>query len=497
VAYIKGYFTDGTRFVYLFTEPLLCLKTMQRFQKEFRMANAVGTQVEDKEQTQDTAAPRIPHIEPAGGTGTLEAAVKREPNPVRKFFKVLGPGLITGASDDDPSGIGTYAVAGASLGFSTLWTALVTFPLMAAVQFICAKVGMVSGMGLARVLRQHYSRTLLYPVVFGLVIANTINAGADIGAIAAALNLLVPIPIIVMIVPITLLILALQIWCSYRTIARIFKWLTLALFAYIGSAFFARPNIVEVLKGTFIPTFSFDTTFLSTLVAILGTTISPYLFFWQASQEVEEEISMGRRTLKARRGATDAELKYAAWDVNTGMLFSNVVMYFIILATAATLFKAGKTDIQSATDAAQALRPLVGDGASILLALGLIGAGLLAVPILTGSGAYAVAEAFGGRHGFDLKPGRAKLFYAVIAASTLIGMLINFVGINPISALFWTAVINGLLAPPLLIVIMLIANNKEVMGKRVNGRVANFLGWLTTAVMFAAAIGLVLTWGSQ
>jgi NRAMP (natural resistance-associated macrophage protein)-like metal ion transporter len=410
-------------------------------------------------------------------------------------LKILGPGLITGASDDDPSGIGTYAVAGASLGFSTLWTALATFPMMTAVQFVCAKVGMVTGMGLARVLRLHYSKALLYPVVAGLTIANTINAGVDIGAIAAALNLLVPIPATAMIVPIALIILALQVWGSYRLIANTFKWLTLALFAYVGSAFFAHPDLREVLRGTFIPTLSLDAKFLSTLVAILGTTISPYLFFWQASQEVEEEISMGRRTLKARQGATREELTYAGLDVTTGMLFSNVVMYFIMLATAATLFKAGKTDIQSAAEAAQALRPLAGDAASFLLALGLIGAGFLAVPVLTGSSAYAVAQALGWKHSLDEKPRRAKLFYGMIIVSTLIGVLVNFVGINPIRALFWTAVINGFLAPPLLVVIMLIANNRKIMGERVNGFWTNVGGWVTTAVMFAAAIALVLVWG--
>lgn len=425
----------------------------------------------------------------------MEAAVEREKNPLKKFLEILGPGFITGASDDDPSGIGTYATAGASLGFGALWTALITFPLMTAAQYICGKVGMVSGMGLAGVLRRHYSRWLLYPAVLALIVANTINAGADIGAIAAAVNLLIPIPITAMIIPITLIILAVQVWGSYRLIEQTFKWLTLALFAYIGSAFFARPNLAEVLKGTFIPSFSFDHTFLTTLVAILGTTISPYLFFWQANQEVEEEISMGRIRLLQRKGATDKELKYEAWDTSIGMFFSNVVMYFIILATAATLFKAGKTDIKSATDAAQALRPLAGDASSILLALGLIGAGFLGVPILTGSAAYAVAETFGWRHSLDDKPRRAKAFYAVIGASTLIGMLINFLGINPIDALFWTAVINGFLAPPLLVLIILIANNKKVMGKRVNGRITNILGWLTTAIMFAAAVALAVTWG--
>ncbi len=441
-----------------------------------------------------SAGPARSHSNARRSKAALETAVKTEPNPFIRFFKILGPGLITGASDDDPSGIGTYAVAGASLGFATLWTALFTFPLMAAVQFICAKIGMVCGMGLAGVLRRHYSRPLLYIAVTGLVIANTINAGADMGAIAAAINLLIPVPVALMIVPVALSMLALQVWGSYRLIANIFKWLTLALFAYIGAAFFAKPNLTEVLRATLIPTFHFDAQFLATIVAILGTTISPYLFFWQANQEVEEEISMGRRTLQQREGATKDELKYAAWDVNTGMLFSNVVMYFIILATAATLFKTGKTNIQSATDAAQALRPLAGNGAYFLLAIGLIGAGFLAVPILTGSSAYAVAESFGGKHGFGKKPHRAKLFYGVIAASTLVGMLINFLGINPIRALFWTAVINGFLAPPLLIVIMLIANNKQVMGEQINGRWMNILGWTTTLLMFAAAVGLVLTW---
>ena len=446
-----------------------------------------------RKKKREAEARRAPSEQAEGASSSKK---EKKPGPFRRFLALLGPGLITGASDDDPSGIGTYSMAGASLGFSTLWMALFTFPLMAAVQFICAKIGMVTGTGLARVLRKHYSKALLYPVVISLVIANTINAGVDLGAIAAALNLFVPLPITLMVVPIALIILALQIWCSYELIEKTFKWLTLALFAYVGSAFFARPDLHEVLSGTFIPTFSFDSKFLAMAVAILGTTISPYLFFWQASQEVEEEIRMGRRTLNKRRGATDKELRDAEVDVNTGMFFSNIVMYFIILATAATLFKAGKTNIQSATEAAQALSPLAGRGASILLALGLIGAGFLAVPILTGACAYAVAETLGKRYGLNQKPRRAKLFYGVIALSTLVGMLVNFLGINPITALFWTAVINGLLAPPLLVIIMLIANNRKIMGQRVNGLWANILGWATTLIMFAAAIGLLLTWNS-
>ena len=270
----------------------------------------------------------IPHSAPAAGTGSLEAAIETS-SGIKRFLLILGPGFITGASDDDPSGIGTYAMAGAALGYRTLWMALFTFPLMVAVQFICAKIGMVTGKGLAGVLRQHYSKTLLYPAVLGLVIANTINAAADLGAIAAAINLIVPIRIVYFVLPVTLGILVIQIFCSYRTIANVFKWLTLALLAYIGSSFFAHPHAIDVLRGTFIPGFSLDGRSLSIIVAILGTTISPYLFFWQSNQEVEEQIEMGRTTLKQRKGATDNELKYAAWDVATGMFFSNTVMYHL------------------------------------------------------------------------------------------------------------------------------------------------------------------------
>lgn len=419
---------------------------------------------------------------------------KRERNPLKRFFGMLGPGVITGASDDDPSGIGTYTAAGASLGFSTLWTAIVTFPLMIAVQFTCARIGMVSGQGLAGVLRQFYSRKWLYPAVLGVVVANTINAGADIGAIAEAIRLVVPVPRAIVIVSIALMIVALQIYGSYRLIQKIFKWLALTLFSYIGAAFLAKPHWGEVLKATFVPSFHMDNKYLMTIVAILGTTISPYLFFWQTSEEVEDEKSLGRDTVEKRIGATKAELKYAEWDTVIGMAFCNVVFYFVILASAATLHVAGKTDIQSATEAAQALRPLAGNGATLLFALGLIGAGFLAVPVLTGSSAYAVSEAFGWRSGLDEKPKDARRFYTVIAVSTLVGMLINFLGINPIKALFWTAVLNGLIAPPLLLVIMLVANNRDVMGENVNGRAANIGGWAATVVMFAAAIGLLLTW---
>jgi NRAMP (natural resistance-associated macrophage protein)-like metal ion transporter len=418
------------------------------------------------------------------------------PNPIRRLFQILGPGLITGASDDDPSGIGTYALAGASLGYAPLWLALLTFPLMAAVQFICAKIGMVTGVGLAGVLRRHYPRGVLYSVVLTLLVANTINAGVDIGAIAAGAGLLIPIPFAILVVTTTVTILVLQVWGSYRLIVGIFKWLTLALFAYIGSSFFARPDWSAVLRGTLLPTLRWDAEFLAMLVAILGTTISPYLFFWQASQEAEEMALCHRQTWRRRGGASATELRCAAWDTNIGMFLSNVVMFFIILGTAATLHEAGQTNIGSAAEAAEALRPLAGDAATVLLALGLVGAGFLAVPVLTTSAASEVCEAFDWRQGLDERPGRAGKFYALIAGSTLVGMLINFVGLNPVTALFWTAVLNGLLTPPLLLIIMLIANNRHVMGKRVNGLGVTVLRWLTTVTMFAAAAGLLLI-GSQ
>jgi NRAMP (natural resistance-associated macrophage protein)-like metal ion transporter len=424
----------------------------------------------------------------------LKEKAGKKPHALKHFLAILGPGLVTGASDDDPSGIGAYATAGAQLGYTPLWTALVTFPLMASVQFVCAKIGLVSGRGLAGVLAKHYPRSLLYTAVLGMMAANTINAGADILAIAAGINLLIPVPVTVMLMPIALMILGLQVWGSYRLIANAFKWLTLSLFAYIGAAFLAHPNWNEVLRGTFVPTVQFDRQFLATIVAVLGTTISPYLFFWQASQEVEEEISKGRKSLWRRQSATHEELRYAFWDVNVGMLFSNVVMYFIILASAATLHHAGKANIATAADAAEALRPLAGNAATILMALGLIGTGLLAVPILTGSAAYAVCESFGWTCSLDAKPGKAKEFYLVLGAATLAGLLIDFIGISPMAALFWTAVLNGFLAPPLLVVVMLISNNRKVMGTRVNTAWENILGWTTTVLMFGAAVALVLTW---
>ncbi|MFN8593882.1 MAG: divalent metal cation transporter [Thermomicrobiales bacterium] len=413
----------------------------------------------------------------------------------RQIVHDLGPGLVTGAADDDPSGIGTYAVAGAGFGYALLWLAPVALPLVAAVQFTCARVGLVGGMGLAAILRRHYPRWLLYPAVALLFIANTVNAGADIGAIAAAIDLLapLPVPVGVLVVPIALLLFALQALGSYRLLAQVFKWTTLVLFAYVGAGILARPDWGEVLHATLIPSFRFDRDWLATVVALLGTTISPYLFFWQTTQEVEEETHLGRIDEASRRGATRGELRVAMIDTDVGMLLAVVVMYFAMLATGATLHQTGQTEVTSAAAAAEALRPLAGDAASLLFAVGLIGTGVLAVPILTGSAAYAIAEAFGWKSGLDEGPRTAPGFYAVTAAAMVAGLGIEFIGIDPITALYWAAVLNGVLAPPLLILILLAANNSAVMGEQRNGWRLNLLGGVTAVVMSAAAIGLLLT----
>jgi Mn2+/Fe2+ NRAMP family transporter len=326
-----------------------------------------------------------------------------------------------------------------------------------------------------------------------VVVANTLNAGADIGAIAAALNLLVPVPAIVYVIPVGLGVVALQLLGSYQLIARVFKWLALALLAYVGAALLTHPDVGSVLAGSLVPTIRLDPAFIGILVALLGTTISPYLFFWKASQEVDEQILMGRRRLWQRKGASRTELRYTLWDTVAGMVFSEIVAYFIILSAGATLFASGQHDVASATEAAQALRPLAGNFATVLFAVGLIGAGVLAVPVLTGSAAYAAAEAFGWRSGLNHRPSAAPEFYAVIAAATVIGMGINFIGLNPITALVIVAVINGMLAAPLVIVMMLVSNDRKVMGERTNGRLLNATGWVTAALISLAAVALIVT----
>jgi NRAMP (natural resistance-associated macrophage protein)-like metal ion transporter len=424
---------------------------------------------------------------------TRAEEVAEEPHPIKKAVKLLGPGFITGAADDDPSGIGTYAVAGASLGLATLWTAVLTFPFMTAVQNICSRMGLVSGTGLAGILKEHYPRWVLYPAVALVFVANVVNIGADLGAIADAAGIIVGTPIPWLVIPIALGLLAVQIFAGYKQIERIFKFLTLALFAYVIDVFLVHPPLGETLRATLVPTMSFDKNYVATLVAILGTTISPYLFFWQTSHEVEEEKAAGKKTREERRGASRFEIRIATIDVTVGMLFSNLVMYFIILATALTLHANGKTDISTGADAAEALKPLAGDLAGLIFAVGMIGTGLLAVPVLAGASAYAVSETFGWASGLDEHWQRARPFYGVLALATIVGLVIPFTGIKPIDALFFTSIVNGVAAPFLLVVIMLAARNKKVMGKQTIGPVLTALGWIVTVAMFAALVGLALT----
>jgi NRAMP (natural resistance-associated macrophage protein)-like metal ion transporter len=407
----------------------------------------------------------------------------------KRFFANLGPGLITGAADDDPSGISTYSVVGAAFGYLPLWTALFSFPLMAAVQFMCARLGLVTGLGLAGVIRRRYPPWVLWGACALLIVANVINIGADLGGMAEATTMVIHVPATVMVPVYGVAIVFLLVWSSYRTSARIFKWMTLVLLAYVLTAFVADVDWRLALRATLIPHLQWSREFFSALVAILGTTISPYLFFWQAAQEVEEERAMGRN-LAQRRGATPEELKTCRADVMTGMFASNAIMYFIIVTTAATLHAHGTTSIGTAREAADALRPLAGAGAYWLFTLGLIGTGLLAVPVLAGSCAYAIAEAAAWRGSLDRRPHQARKFYLVLVAAIALGMGLNYAGFDAIKLLFTTAVINGVLAPPLILIVLLLTGDRQVMGDAVNSRVLAGLGWITFAVMTAAAVGL-------
>ena len=411
-----------------------------------------------------------------------------------RFFANLGPGLITGAADDDPSGISTYSVAGAGLGYSILWTALFTFPLMAAVQLMCARLGMVTGHGLGGVIRKRYPPWVLWLACLLLIVANVFNIGADLGGMGDAMHMVTGIAAYWWTPLFAILITVLLIWSSYRWMVRVFKWLTLVLFAYIITAFLAHPDWAGVLRATFIPHLQWTSGYMSVLVGILGTTISPYLFFWQASQEVETETAQGRTTLAQREGATDEELSLAATDVDTGMFYSNFVMYFIILTTAATLHAHGVTNIETAQQAAEALGPLAGRGAYLLFTLALVGTGILAVPVLAGSCAYAIAEAsIWQAASLNERPWRAPRFYGVIAVAMLIGLALDFAGLNAVKMLFWSAVLNGVLAPPLVVLVVMLSSDRSVMGERINSLTANTLGWICAAVMAIAAVAMFVT----
>jgi NRAMP (natural resistance-associated macrophage protein)-like metal ion transporter len=427
---------------------------------------------------------------------TGSEAPRHTHNPLLRYFQTLGPGLVTGASDDDPSGIATYSVAGAAYGHGLLWTALFTFPLMAAIQLVCARIGLVTGRGLAGAVRQHYPRWLLLGACSILLVANVFNIAADLGGMAEAAAMLTGLPAVPLLALFGIGITLITVYTSYATFARYLKWLTAVLFAYIIAAYLARPDWPRVLQATFIPSLQWNRASVATLVGILGTTISPYLFFWQASQEVEEEKSRGKVTIAQRKGATPHQLADARLDVNTGMFFSNLVMYFIILATASTLYKAGHRDIQTARQAAEALRPLAGDAAYLLFSLGLIGTGLLAIPVLAGSASFAIAELFGWRAGLDLKPRTAFRFYLVLSGAIVCGMALGFMQTNPIRVLFLSAVLNGLLAPPLMVLVMMVGRNRKIMGEQVNGFWLTLLGWTATVVMILAAIAFFATLGS-
>lgn len=422
----------------------------------------------------------------------MDALLKPAPprqNRVARFFSDLGPGLITGCADDDPSGISTYSMAGAAFGYGLLWMALISFPMMAALQMMCGRLGMVTGHGLAEVIRRRYPKWVLWGACSLLVFANMVNIAADLGGMADATQLVTGVNSLIWTPIYAGLIVAFLLWSSYRHIARIFKWITLVLLAYVATAFFAHVDWRAAIVATFEPRIVWSREYLAVVVGILGTTISPYLFFWQASQQVEDEFSQGRDPTRWK-GATDRQLRRVRVDVITGMFASNFIMYFIILTTAATLHAHGTVKIDTARQAAEALRPLAGNAAYLLFTLGLIGTGMLGVPVLAGSCAYAIAEAASWRASLEKKPRNAKKFYGVLGAAMVIGLAIDYAGLDAVKMLFWSAVLNGVLAPPLILLILLLTSDRRVMGDRTNSPLARTLGWATFAAMTVAALGL-------
>ncbi|MDP9362589.1 MAG: divalent metal cation transporter [Acidobacteriota bacterium] len=409
---------------------------------------------------------------------------------MRRFFSVLGPGLITGAADDDPSGIATYSIAGAQLGTALAWTAFITWPLMAAVQMMCARIGMVSGFGLAKALRKKFSTPVVAAAALALLAANIINIGADLAGMADAAEMVTGLNSHFYVLFFGIGISAATVWLRYSQIANTLKWLALLLFAYIISAFMIHPNWSAVMRDVVMPSMPRGKEAWATLVAILGTTISPYLFFWQASQEVEEEKHMGRLQTIERLGASDGEIVDRKLDVAVGTFFSNIVMFFIIVTTALTLHRHGITHIETSRQAAEALRPLAGPACFFLYTFGIIGVGLLAIPTLSGSAAYALAETFGWKQGLDEKLQRARAFYAVVLLSTAVGIGLDFAHVNAVKALYWTAIINGLLAPFLLVGILLVASDKVIMQNQPSSLLGRVTVGVTTIAMFGAGIAM-------
>jgi len=412
-----------------------------------------------------------------------------EPQPEngRSIGQAIGPGLVTGAADDDPSGIGTYSQVGAQFGLGLAWTMVASYPLLVAIQLICAEIGSVTGRGIAHNLRRHYPRPLLAASVLLLLVANTINLGADLGAMAASLNLLLPGPVLVYTAMFAAISVGLEIWLSYDRYVGILKWTTLSLFAYVAVPFVAHIKLADVAHALLQPQAKFGKDEAMALVALAGTTISPYLFFWQAGQEVEEQHRKHEAPLGLHSRHAGGALRRLRFDIASGMAVTSLVAIAIVIATSATLHEHGITQITSAAQAAEALRPIAGNFAFALFAIGIIGTGLLAVPILAGSAAYALAETFGWSEGLNRKPQEARAFYATIAVATLGGFLLNLIGLDPMRALYWTAVLNGLLAPPLMVLTLLIASNPKVMGRLTISRPLKIGGWLATLVMTVVA----------
>jgi Mn2+/Fe2+ NRAMP family transporter len=414
----------------------------------------------------------------------------RKPNFMRRFWASLGPGLITGAADDDPSGIATYSIAGAQLGTSLVWTAVITWPLMAAVQMMCARIGMVSGYGLASALRSRFSAKVAAVASIALLVANIFNIGADLSGMADAAEMLTGWNSHVFVFVFGVGISAATVWLSYKKIANTLKWLALFLFGYVVTAFMVHPDWGQILRDAAVPHVPNSKQGWGTVVAILGTTISPYLFFWQASQEVEEEKSIGRLTTIARRGATPQEINTRRLDVGVGTFVSNIVMLFIIVTTALTLHRHGITNIETSRQAAEALMPLAGRGCFLLYTAGIIGVGLLAIPTLSGSAAYALAETFGWRQGLDQKLKNARYFYGIVILSTAAGIALDFADVNPVKALYWTAVVNGVLAPFLLLGILVIACDRKCMRGQPSSLLGRAVVAVATLLMFGAAAGM-------
>jgi len=420
------------------------------------------------------------------GHDTAEAKAGHVP-----LLKKLGPGLITGAADDDPSGIATYSQAGAQYGYGLLWSVLFTTPLMISIQIVSARIGRVTGHGLAANIREHFPRGMLVFIVSLLLVANTINIAADLGAMGGALELLIGGRSAVYVVLFALLSLVLQIFIPFPRYSPILKWLTLALFAYVGTVLVVHVPLEEALRGALLPHLSFNREYAALLVGVLGTTISPYLFFWQASQEVEEQrATPGDAPLLEAPQQARANFRRIKFDTYIGMIFSNLIAFCIMLTTAVTLHAAGITNIQTSAQAAEALRPLAGDFAFLLFAMGIIGTGLLAIPVLAGSAAYAVAESFRWPIGLGLPLAKARGFYAILSIATLIGVAIGFSRLDPIKTLLWSAIVNGVISVPIMVVMMLLAAKPAVMGEFVIRRKLKLLGWLATVVMAVAVVAM-------